>query len=133
MVAAHAVVGGMIERGYGRIVTVISDAGRVGEPDLVVYSGAKARAAGFMRGVAKAVARHGVTANCVALGVVRTPVIEPILRDKQFAQRVARTYPIGRLGGPVDPAALTTFLASDAAAWITAQTYPVNGGYSAAL
>ena len=67
MAVTHAVVGGMVERGYGRIVTVISDAGRVGEADLVVYSGAKAGAAGFMRGLAKAAAPHGVTANCVAL------------------------------------------------------------------
>ena len=49
MVATHAVVGGMVGRGYGRVVTVISDAGRIGEPDLIVYSGAKAGAAGFMR------------------------------------------------------------------------------------
>jgi 3-oxoacyl-[acyl-carrier protein] reductase len=132
MVATHAVVGGMVGRGYGRVVTVISDAGRIGEPDLIVYSGAKAGAAGFMRGLAKAVAPHGVTANCVALGAVRTPAIEPALRDEKVAQRLARAYPVGRLGEPADPAALITFLASDAAAWITAQTYPVNGGYSVA-
>jgi 3-oxoacyl-[acyl-carrier protein] reductase len=73
-----------------------------------------------------------VTANCVALGAVRTPAIEPALRDEKVAQRLARAYPVGRLGEPADPAALITFLASDAAAWITAQTYPVNGGYSVA-
>jgi 2-hydroxycyclohexanecarboxyl-CoA dehydrogenase len=133
MIATRAVLGGMVNRGWGRIVTVISDAGRVGEADLVIYSGAKAGAAGFTRGVAKAVARHGVTANCVALGAVRTPAIEPVLRDEKVAQRIARAYPIGRLGEPADPAALIAFLASDAAAWITAQTYPVNGGYSVAL
>jgi 2-hydroxycyclohexanecarboxyl-CoA dehydrogenase len=133
MIATRAVLAGMVARGHGRIITVISDAGRVGEADLVVYSGAKAGAAGFMRGLAKSVAPHGVTANCVALGAVRTPAIEPMLRDEKIAQRVARAYPVGRLGEPEDPAALITFLASDAAAWITAQTYPVNGGYSSAL
>ncbi|WP_354697774.1 3-oxoacyl-[acyl-carrier-protein] reductase [Paraconexibacter sp. AEG42_29] len=132
MLATHAVVGGMVERSHGRIVTVISDAGRVGEADLVVYSGAKAGAAGFTRGVAKAVARHGVTANCVALGAVRTPSLAGMLDDPQVAKRVTRAYPVGRLGEPEDPAALIAFLASDAAAWITAQTYPVNGGYSVA-
>jgi 2-hydroxycyclohexanecarboxyl-CoA dehydrogenase len=132
MIATHAVLGGMVDRGWGRIVTVISDAGRIGEADLVVYSGAKAGAAGFTRGVAKAAARHGVTANCVALGAVRTPAIEPVLRDEKIAQRLTRAYPVGRLGEPADPAALITFLATDAAAWITAQTYPVNGGYSVA-
>jgi 2-hydroxycyclohexanecarboxyl-CoA dehydrogenase len=133
MIATRAVLAGMVSRGWGRIVTVISDAGRVGEADLVVYSGAKAGAAGFTRGIAKAAAHHGVTANCVALGAVRTPAIEPLLRDEKVAQRVARAYPVGRLGEPTDPAALIAFLASDAAAWITAQTYPVNGGYSVAL
>jgi 3-oxoacyl-[acyl-carrier protein] reductase len=55
-----------------------------------------------------------------------------VLRDEKVAQRIARAYPVGRLGEPADPAALIAFLASDAAAWITAQTYPVNGGYSVA-
>jgi 2-hydroxycyclohexanecarboxyl-CoA dehydrogenase len=133
MIVTRAVVGGMVQRGFGRIVTVISDAGRVGEPDLVVYSGAKAGAAGFVRGLAKSVARHGVTANCVALGTVRTPTLEPLLQNEDLVRRIVRAYPVGRLGEPSDPAALITFLASDAAAWITAQTYPVNGGYSVAL
>jgi 2-hydroxycyclohexanecarboxyl-CoA dehydrogenase len=133
MIATRAVLGGMVSRGWGRIVTFISDAGRVGEADLVIYSGAKAGAAGFTRGIAKAAASHGVTANCVALGAVRTPAIEPLLRDEKIAQRVTRAYPVGRLGEPADPAALIAFLASDAAAWITAQTYPVNGGFSVAL
>jgi 2-hydroxycyclohexanecarboxyl-CoA dehydrogenase len=133
MLMTRAVVGGMVQRGHGRIVTVISDAGRVGERDLVVYSGAKAGAAGFMRGLAKAVARNGVTANCVALGGIRTPAIEPLLADERLAKRITSAYPVGRLGDPGDPAAMIAFLVSDAAAWITGQTYPVNGGYSVAL
>ena len=133
MLATRAVVDGMVERRQGRIITVISDAGRVGERDLVVYSGAKAGAAGFMRGLAKAVARKGITANCVALGGIRTPAIEPFLADEQVAKRITSAYPIGRLGEPSDPAAMIAFLASDAASWITGQTYPVNGGYSVAL
>jgi 2-hydroxycyclohexanecarboxyl-CoA dehydrogenase len=130
MLVTRAVLPGMVERGHGRIITVISDAGRIGEPDLVVYSGAKAGAAGFMRAIAKAAGPHGVTANCVALGGIRTPAIEPLLADQGFVKRVLRSYPVGRLGEPSDPAALIAFLASDAASWITAQTYPVNGGYS---
>jgi 2-hydroxycyclohexanecarboxyl-CoA dehydrogenase len=133
MLVTRAVVGGMVERDFGRVITVISDAGRVGEPDLVVYSGAKAGAAGFMRGLAKAVARHHITANCVALGGVRTPMIAPLLENEDLAKRITRAYPLGRLGEPGDAAALIAFLASDAASWITAQTYPVNGGYSVAL
>ena len=132
MLATRAVLGGMVERGRGRIITVISDAGRVGEPDLVVYSGAKAGAAGFMRAVAKAAGPHGVTANCVALGGIRTPAIEPLLQDAAFVKRLLRAYPIGRLGEPSDAAAMIAFLASEAASWITGQTYPINGGYSVA-
>jgi NAD(P)-dependent dehydrogenase (short-subunit alcohol dehydrogenase family) len=133
MVAARAVLGGMVQRGHGRIITVISDAGRIGEADLIVYSGAKAGAAGFTRAIAKAGGPHGVTANCVALGGVRTPAIAHLLANEEFVKRAVRAYPVGRLGEPTDPAALITFLASDAAAWITAQTYPVNGGFSVAL
>jgi 3-oxoacyl-[acyl-carrier protein] reductase len=133
MLATRAVLGGMVQRGHGRVITVISDAGRVGEPDLVVYSGAKAGAAGFMRAVAKAAAPHGVTANCVALGGVRTPAIERLLQNADLVKRMVRAYPLGRLGEPADAAALIAFLASDAASWITAQTYPVNGGYSVTL
>ncbi len=130
MLTTRAVLGGMVARSHGRLITVISDAGRVGEPDLVVYSGAKAGAAGFTRAIAKAVGRHGVTANCVALGGVRTPATAALMDNEDLVKRLVRAYPAGRLGEPADPAALIAFLASDAASWITAQTYPVNGGYS---
>lgn len=132
MHCTHAVTPGMLEQGGGRVVTVISDAGRVGEPHLVVYSGAKAGAAGFMRGYAKAVARHGVTANCVALGAIMTPPVAAALTDAEALKKVVRAYPLRRLGEPEDPAALITFLTTPAASWITGQTLPVNGGYSMA-
>jgi 3-oxoacyl-[acyl-carrier protein] reductase len=128
--ATNAVVRGMVERGYGRIVTVVSDAGRVGEPNFVVYSGAKAGAAGFIRGLAKAVGEAGVTANCVALSAMRTPATEAITADEDAVRRLLRGYVIRRLGEPDDAANMALFLASDAASWITGQTYPVNGGYT---
>ncbi|GAY15802.1 SDR family NAD(P)-dependent oxidoreductase [Mycobacterium sp. shizuoka-1] len=133
MVATRAVVGGMVERGRGRVITVISEAGRQGEAGLVVYSAAKAGAAGFTRAIAKATAPFGVTANCVALGAVRTPAIEAALAVEKVAAKIVRAYPVGRVGEPSDAAAVISFLASDAAEWITAQTYPVNGGFSVAL
>jgi len=129
----HAVVGGMVGRGYGRVVTVISDAGRVGEPNLIAYSGAKAGAAGFSRALAKAVGRHGVTVNCVALATMRTPATEHYLQDKAVVQKILRHYQIKRLGEPEDAANMVLFLASDAASWITGQTFPVNGGYSMSM
>ena len=120
----------MVKGDYGRIVTVISDAGRVGEPHLAVYSGAKAGAAGFMRAIAKAGGRFGITANCVALGGTRTPAVADLIPDAETEKRALSQYVIRRLGEPEDPAGMILFLCSDAASWITGQTYPVNGGYS---
>ncbi len=129
----HAVVGGMVDRGYGRVLTIVSDAGRVGEPNLVVYSGAKAGAAGFMRALAKAVGRAGVTANCIALSAMRTPATDAITADDAAVKKMLRSYIIRRLGEPDDVANMALFLASNASSWITGQTYPVNGGYSLSL
>lgn len=129
----HAAVPLLIGGGAGgRIVTVISDAGRVGEPNLEPYSGAKAGAAGFMRGLARSVARYGITANCVAAGATRTPLIEAALAagGEAMEKAMVRDYPLRRLGEPADVAAAVLFLCSPAASWITGQTYPVNGGYS---
>lgn len=123
----------MIGQGWGRVVTMISDAGRTGEASLVVYGGAKAGAAGFSRGLAKAVGRHGVTVNCVALGSMDTESVSEVTADPAVLKRVLAAYPIRRLGRPEDAAAMVAFLASDAASWITGQTYPVNGGYSSAV
>ena len=126
----NAVARGMVKRGYGRVVTIVSDAARVGEPHLVVYSAAKAGAAGFMRGFAKAVGRYGITANCVSLAAIRTPALETWLEDEESVRTMLRKLVIRRVGEPSDAAALVLFLASDAASWITGQTYSVNGGYA---
>ena len=130
---ARAAVPGMVERRRGRVITVISDAGRVGEPDLAVYSAAKAGAAGFSRALAKAVGRYHITVNCVALASMRTPGVATATENDDLVKSMLRSYVIRRLGEPDDAAALILFLASDAASWITGQTYPVNGGYSFAV
>ena len=129
----RAAVPGMVQRRYGRIVTIVSDAGRTGEPFLVVYSGAKAGAAGFTRGLAKALGRYDITANCVALASMRTPATQHLTDDPTRAKRMLSGYAIRRFGEPTDAANMVVFLASGAASWITGQTYPVNGGYSFAL
>lgn len=123
----------MIQNKYGRIITVISDAGRVGEPHLAVYSAAKAGAAGFMRAIAKLGGRHGVTANSVALGGVNTPAVRDMVHDETAMKKALSHYVIRRFGEPIDAAAMILFLSSEVAGWITGQTYPVNGGYSFAL
>ncbi|MFQ5382625.1 MAG: SDR family NAD(P)-dependent oxidoreductase [Dehalococcoidia bacterium] len=128
----HAALPPMVESRAGSIVTVISDAGRVGEPRLEAYSGAKAGAAGFMRAIAKSIGRFNVRANCVALSTTKTPGVD-IEEDSERGQQMLRSYIIRRLGRPEDAAGAVLFLASDAASWVTGQTYAVNGGYAVSM
>jgi NAD(P)-dependent dehydrogenase (short-subunit alcohol dehydrogenase family) len=120
----------MIERRWGRIITVISDAARTGDASLAAYAAAKAGAAGFCRSVAREVGRHGITVNCIALGTMRPDEQTPL---NEVQEKALRRYAIRRTGLPGDVATLVALLASDAAAWTTGQTIPVNGGVSAAL
>ena len=94
-----------------------------------------AGAAGFVRAIAHEVARHGVTANNIALGTMRTPVSGAFWDDPDnpVAKQMLKRYLVRRPGDPADPAGLALYLASDGAAWITGQTYPVNGGISFTL
>ncbi len=135
MHCAHAALPGMIEAGWGRIVTIVSDAGRVGESGMAAYGAAKAGAAGFTRGLAMEVGRHGITANAVSLGTMRTPMTEALWSDgdPDRQRAILRRYAIRRPGEPGDVAGIVAFLCSPAASWITGQTYPVNGGSSFAL
>ena len=129
-----AVIPGMIERKGGRIVTIISDAGRMGDSGLEVYAGAKAGAAGFMRATARTLGRHMITANCISIAATLTPNIEKRLAaDPERLKKMMEKYIIRRPGRPDDVANMALYLSSDAASWITGQTYPVNGGYSFAL
>jgi 3-oxoacyl-[acyl-carrier protein] reductase len=135
MNCAAAVIPGMIERkAAGRIVTIISDAGRWGDSGLEIYAGAKAGAAGFTRAVARTLGRYGITANSVAIALTATPAVEARLKgDPEVLKRTLEKYVIRRPGRPDDIANMVLFLASDASSWITGQTYPVNGGFTFAL
>ncbi len=86
-----------------------------------------------MRAIAKAVASANVTANCVALGSTETPTTAAMMAKPDLRKRILAHYPVKRLGQPEDAANMVLFLASDAASWVTGQTYPVNGGYSFAV
>lgn len=121
---------GMVSRGAGSLINVISDAGRVGEPKLEVYSGAKAGAAGFTRAIARTAGRYNVRANCVAISTTRTPTTAIVTESPDIAKKFLSQYVIRRFGEPSDVANMVLFLASDAASWITGQTYPVNGGFA---
>lgn len=130
----HAVIPGMIEAGKGgRLISIISEAGRVGEPGLEAYSAAKAGAAGLMRALAQSLGRYEITSNCIAIATTRTPTMAYVTENEELAKRVLRNYIIRRFGEPSDVAAMATFLSSPASGWVTGQTYPVNGGFSVNL
>jgi len=119
----RAVVGGMCERGLGRVITISSAAGQHGMPlGLSLYGAGKAGAIGFMRHLAVETARAGVTANVLSLGMMDN------VGDQSLIDQIADTIPAGRVGTPEDVGAACVFLASDEAAWITGQTIGVNGG-----
>jgi 3-oxoacyl-[acyl-carrier protein] reductase len=136
MNCCHAALPLMVAKNSGRIVTIVSDAGRVGEARLAAYSAAKAGAAGFMRSIAREVGRFGITANAISLSTLEPPLDEPAKSEflaSDQAKSMTSRYAIRRLGQPDDVANMTLFLCSAAAGWITGQTYPVNGGYSFAV
>jgi 3-oxoacyl-[acyl-carrier protein] reductase len=119
---SHAVVGDMCARGWGRIVVISSEAGRLGLGiGVSLYGAAKAGAVGLVRHLAVEVAPSGVTANCLSLGLMDNV-------PGTWAEAMARRVPRGRLGSPADVGAAVVFLASEEAGWITGQVLPVNGG-----
>jgi NAD(P)-dependent dehydrogenase (short-subunit alcohol dehydrogenase family) len=137
MYCARAVLPGMAERKYGRLVTIISDASRTTEPRMAAYCAAKAGAAGFMRGIAGDGGRFGITANNISISTMEHPGLTPEQREARMASDAVKAqmskYVVRRYGMPSDVAAVALLLSSDAGSWITGQTYPVNGGYLVSL
>lgn len=135
MNCCHVALPGMVKQGKGRIVTIVSDSGRVGEARMAAYSAAKAGANGFVRSLAKEAGRFGITSNAISLSTLEPP-LDSEEKAAYFASDQAKAhvsrYIIRRFGKPDDVAYMTLFLCSDVASWITGQTYPVNGGYSLA-
>jgi 2-hydroxycyclohexanecarboxyl-CoA dehydrogenase len=129
-----AVLPGMTERGWGRLVNIASDAGRVGSSLESVYAGAKGGVIAFTKTVAREVARSGVTANCVCPGPTRTPLLEGMAGEggDRFVDALTRAVPMRRLGEPEDIAAAVAFLASERAGYVTGQTLSVSGGLTMA-
>jgi 2-hydroxycyclohexanecarboxyl-CoA dehydrogenase len=132
----HRIVPGMIERSYGRVINIGSDAGRVGSSLEAVYSGAKGGVIAFTKTLAREVARHGVTANAVCPGPTQTAMLDGMVAHGEDATRtieaLKRAVPMRRLGLPEDVAAAVAFLASDRAGFITGQTLSVSGGLTMA-
>jgi 2-hydroxycyclohexanecarboxyl-CoA dehydrogenase len=125
----HVVVPGMVERGWGRVVNLASDAGRVGSSGEVVYSGTKGGVIAFSKALAREVAAKGVTVNCVCPGPTDTALLDQVAAVSQkLYDGLARAVPMRRIGQPDDIAPAVAFLASDGAAYITGQTLSVSGG-----
>ena len=123
MNCVHAVVDGMCNRGNGRIITISSGAGTVGIPlGISAYGAGKGGGIAFMRHLAMEVAKTGVTANTIAIGLIDNH------SEPEITAHLAKTGPVGALGQPEDIAALVVYLASDEAKWMTGQTLQLNGG-----
>jgi len=129
----HAVVPGMMERGFGRVINIGSDAGRVGSSLEAVYSGAKGGLIAFTKTLAREVATKGVTVNTVCPGPTDTPALRKFAGNSgQDGEKViaglTRAVPMRRLASPADVAAAVAFFASDDTSYITGQTLSVSGG-----
>jgi NAD(P)-dependent dehydrogenase (short-subunit alcohol dehydrogenase family) len=122
----RAVLPGMIERGYGRIVNVASIAGKEGNPMAAAYSASKAAVIALTKAIGKDVARAGVLVNAVAPAVIDTPLLGGIT-DEHLGYMVER-IPMGRIGRPDEVAALVCWLASEECSFSTGATFDVSGG-----
>jgi 3-oxoacyl-[acyl-carrier protein] reductase len=123
---ARAAARGMMQRRHGRIISIASIVGVTGNPGQANYAAAKAGMIAMSKSLALELATRGVTANCIAPGMIDTEMIAR-LTDQQRAA-IAERIPARRLGTPGDVAAGVVYLASDEAAYVTGQTLHVNGG-----
>ncbi len=122
----RAVIEGMRERGFGRIVNIGSVNGQAGQYGQVNYASAKSGIHGFTKALALEGARKGITVNAVAPGYVATDMVRAVPED--VLAKIIKTIPVGRLGEPEDISRSVLFLVADEATFITGSTLSVNGG-----
>lgn len=123
---AKRIVPGMMKARFGRIVVVSSVGAYVGAPGQSNYAASKAGLIGLARSIAREYGPRGITANVVTPGPIDTDMLATMPDDKRAA--LGAVVPVGRIGTPAEVAAAVTFLASDAAAFITGAVVPVDGG-----
>jgi len=141
----RAVLDHMIERRYGKIINISSDAARVGQLREVVYSGCKGAVVSMTKSLARELGRYGINVNVICPGVVVpasrdvttsesmwTNDMMKIFGTPEALEKIAKGIPLGRLGVPDDIANAVLFLASDRADFITGQTISIDGGYTMA-
>jgi 2-hydroxycyclohexanecarboxyl-CoA dehydrogenase len=128
----RAALPGMLASGWGRVVNVASDAGKVGSSLESVYAAAKGGIIAFTKALAREVARRGVTANAVCPGPTDTPLLDGLAaedpRGSRLVEALVRAIPLGRVARPEEVAAVIAFLSSDEAGYMTGQAISVSGG-----
>ncbi len=128
----HAALPAMQEAGYGRIVSISSEAGRVGSKGSAVYSAAKGGVIAFMKVIARENARFGITANSIAPGPIETPLLMQAAQMGELGEKVIETMKgatqLRRLGQPDEVAAAVAFLAAEESSYVTGETLGVSGG-----
>jgi 2-dehydro-3-deoxy-L-rhamnonate dehydrogenase (NAD+) len=122
----RAVLAGMVERGYGRIVNVASIAGKEGNPMAAAYSAAKAAVIAMTKAIGKDVARTGVVVNCIAPAVIETAILDGL--SQEHIDYMVERIPMGRVGAADEVAALVCWLASEECSFSTGATYDISGG-----
>ena len=132
----HAVASGMAERGHGKIITIASDAARVGSTGEGVYSACKGGMVAFSKTLARELARNNVNVNVVCPGPSDTAILNDFIGEGEMGQKIyeglKRAIPFKRLGQPEDFGGIVAFLASDEADYITGQVISVSGGLTMA-
>jgi 2-hydroxycyclohexanecarboxyl-CoA dehydrogenase len=130
IIVTRAVLDPMIERKSGRIVNIASDAGRVGSSGEAVYSAAKGGVIAFTKTLAREMARHNITVNCVCPGPTDTELFATMGEKLRVA--IEKAIPLHRIAQPSDIVPAVVFFATDAAGYITGQTLSVSGGLTMA-